>query len=329
MPQNNPLSRPTLEQVRTHEIGKFFEIESDGQRTIKTTTHPRWFEDKENTLQFELSISEEVYNILKHDGTVSKRWKNKKPKWISLKKSKTGKAHWKFHVRTPTGKEKWVDIHTLKRYRTPKEKVGRRPGGMSYKLRREVWRALENPEYTTKLLRNRDLFDKKRKPTKPVSIKLPDLSLALKQFLHEVFIKNLSPSDYDILDKWHKKKETNQEIIEKDLILQYTVPDDVNMLIDIATRRNWKAILTRLIEIRILDKNSQKRNSKKSTENLNLEIIVAEPDDPTQFSCEDCDSLNWIFDHKEGIQYCGDCGVEVSQQLDIEKEVKNREYESD
>ena len=77
MPQNNPLSRPTLEQVRTHEIGKFFEIESDGQRTIKTTTHPRWFEDKENTLQFELSISEEVYNILKHDGTVSKRWKTK------------------------------------------------------------------------------------------------------------------------------------------------------------------------------------------------------------------------------------------------------------
>ena len=113
----------------------------------------------------------------------------------------------------------------------------------------------------------------------------------------------MSPSDYDILDKWHKKKETNQEIIEKDLILQYTVPDDVNMLIDIATRRNWKAILTRLIEIRILDKNSQKRNSKKSTENLNLEIIVAEPDDPTQFSCENCNSLNWIFDHKEGIQY--------------------------
>ena len=76
------------------------------------------------------------------------------------------------------------------------------------------------------------------------------------------FIKNLSPSDYDILDKWHKKKETNQEIIEKDLILQYTVPGDVNMLIDIATRRNWKAILTGLIEIRILDKNSQKEIQK-------------------------------------------------------------------
>ena len=139
----------------------------------------------------------------------------------------------------------------------------------------------------------------------------------------------MSPSDYDILDKWHKKKETNQEIIEKDLILQYTVPGDVNMLIDIATRRNWKAILTGLIEIRILDKNSQKRNPKKSTENLNLEIIVPEPDDPTQFSCEDCNSLNWIFDHKEGIQYCGGCGVVVSQQLDTEKEVKNREYGAD
>ena len=117
--------------------------------------------------------------------------------------------------------------------------------------------------FTAQQINEHLFFDKKRKPTKPVSIKLPDLSLALKQFLHEVFIKNLSPSDYDILDKWHKKKETNQEIIEKDLILQYTVPDDVNMLIDIATRRNWKAILTRLIEIRILDKNSQKRNSKK------------------------------------------------------------------
>ena len=200
---------------------------------------------------------------------------------------------------------------------------------MSYKLRREVWRALENPEYTTKLLRNRDLFEKKRKPTDSVSIKLPDLSLALKQFLHEVFNKNMSSSDYHILDTWHKKRETNQEIIEKDLILQYTVPDDVNMLIDIATRRNWKAILSRLIEIRILDKNSLKRNLKKSTEILNLEIIVPEPDDPTQFSCEVCNSLNWIFDHKEGIQYCGGCGVVVLQQLDIEKEVKNREYDSD
>ena len=109
------------------------------------------------------------------------------------KKKQDWEGSLKFHVRTPTGKEKWVDIHTLKRYRTPKEKVGRRPGGMSYKLRREVWRALENPEYTTKLLRNRDFFDKKRKPTKPVSIKLPDLSLALKQFLHEVFHQKLEP----------------------------------------------------------------------------------------------------------------------------------------
>ena len=324
MTLTNPLSRPTLEQVKTLEIGKFFEIESDGNRTIKTTTHPRWFEDVKHVQQMTLYISEEVSDLLKKDGTVSGRWTNKKPKWISKHNSKTGKAQFLFYVRTPKGKSKYVDIHTLKRYRDPKSKIGRPPSGMAYKLRREAWRALENPKFTVKLLKNKELFEQERGKTKPISIRLPDLSLALKELLFEEFINKLEPSDYHILDKWNKYRDVNQDILERGLILQYSIPNELGLFIEIVTENQWKAILARMIEIRVLDKHAREISSKNKTEINIFETTVYEIDDPTQFSCKECGSLNWKFEHKENIKYCGNCGVVVLQLLDSDEEVMKR-----
>ena len=341
--EDNPLSRPTLDQVRTHQIGKFFEIikwhddlewhdktlkEKDKFKTIKSVTHPTWFEDVRNVKQMTLYLSENVYDLLKSDGTVSGRWTNKKPKWISKNKSETGEAHFVFYVRTPKGNSKYVDYETLKRYRTPKSKVGRPPSGFSYKLRREVWRALENPEYTIKLLKNRKMFEKDREKTKSISVRLPDLSLALKELLREFLIPKINSSDYHILDKWVKYRDVNLDLQERDVILEYSSSKDLELLIDIVAERQWKAILTRIVELRVLDKASKGKKSNPDNEINIVECIDVEIDDPTQFSCNECNSFNWEYDHVKNKKYCGNCGIEVEDLFSTEYEVEKRIYEN-
>jgi hypothetical protein len=308
---DNPLSKPTLKQLRTHQIGKFFEIVDNDQKITKTVTHPRWFESPGNVKQMEISLSEEVYEILMSDGKVSGRWKDKRPRWVPGYKSDTGKGYYKYHVRTPKGKEIYVDIKNLERYRTPKKNVGRRPGGMAYKLRREVWRALEGIEYTTSLLRDKELFEKSRAKTRRVSIILPDLTLALLQFLKMDLIKNLKDSEHFILEKWKEYRDVRTHFFQDNLKIKDLKPHELDKFLEVVTEKHWKAIVARLVELRILkDKQQGKISSNKDSIQI-FEVKIV--DDPTDFKCQECQSFDWTYDLEKGEICCGRCGLVVEE----------------
>ena len=306
--------------MRTHQIGKFFEIVDNGQKITKTVTHPRWFESPENVKQMEISLSEEVYEILKSDGKVSSRWKDKRPRWVSGYKSDTGKGYWEFYVRKPKGEGIYVHRDNLERYRKVKQNVGRRHGGMSYKLRREVWRALEGIEYTTSLLRDKELFEKSKAKTRPVSILLPDLSLALLQFLKIDLIKNLKDSEHFIKEKWKEYRDVRIHFFQDNMKIKDLKLHELDDFLEVVTEKHWKAIVASLVELRILkDKQQGKISSNKDSIQRFEEKIV---DDPTDFKCQECQSFDWEYDKIKSETICGRCGLVVEEDPEPARGVK-------
>ena len=311
MPNNNVLSKPTLEQLRTHQIGKFYEIVEDEQKITKSVTHPRWFEDDENVKQMSLYLSEEVHDILKSDGKVSGRWKDKRPRWIPGYKSKTGKGYWEFYVRKGRRKGIYVRRDNLERYRKIKQNVGRRPGGMAYKLRREVWKALENSEYTTAQLRDKELFERNRGKKKSISIRLPDLSLALLQFLKSDLIKKLKVSELFILEKWKEYRDVKNHFFQDNMKIEDLEGEELDKFLEVVTEKHWKAIVTSLVELRILKNKQQGEIStdKDSIHRFEDKIV----DDPTDFKCQECESFDWAYDKVKSETICGRCGLVVDE----------------
>ena len=90
---------PTLRTLRNHEVGKFYNLnEAKETRTIKTLTLPPWMKYGRPK---KFSIDSNILEILKNDGTKSKRHTVKKPKWVPGRGG--NKGYYLCHVRIPSG----------------------------------------------------------------------------------------------------------------------------------------------------------------------------------------------------------------------------------
>ena len=136
------LLTPSLNDVRTYQIGKFLDYSlsvSGGKKSktlfgLKSVVHPQWFEHRHTTQQMDLYLSEKALAFLLSEGKVSGRWTRKR-KWRKKENQESGKGEWYYKYRTPKSTT-W--IAASQRSSGQKGKPGRKPAGDAYRVRRDV-----------------------------------------------------------------------------------------------------------------------------------------------------------------------------------------------
>ena len=303
---------PSLETVRTHKVGVFKELNGkNDSRSIKTVTLPPWLK---NGMDSRISIDKNIYDILKNDGTKSRRHSGKRPRWIRGANGEKGK--WLCYVRTPNNKGKWTDGVTAKKGYN--KKAGRKEGGMAYKIRREMWRVLSiNDDYFVSLLDCDETWNQsnKQRPCKRVSCKIVDLSCALGELLQlcsRKTKKKFFSKSFVIM--WYRKsgKEFEQDLDDEE-VYAWALENETDF-IKIIVEKHWRPILARLLEILV-----KKRYERKEMSDLNIQeaddVIIVEnnPED-----CSDCDEPDFEKDDKTNQIYCRNCGYIAGIELSYE-----------
>ena len=322
--QTGRLLTPSLYEVRHHQVGKFIDYaisipKSKKQKAIfhiKTTTHPKWFEQKHATNQVDLYISQKAVDLLKRDGKISKRWSRKR-QWRKKKNSGKEKGEYIYKSRTPKGT---VWIAASQRTDGQKGKSGRKAGGMAYKVRREAWRILANQGQISKLLKEPIHSLRERKPTGKIPLRIPNLSAAIEEIIISEIWPNLHDDRERVVNEWLnlngvrsflKKQRVDDELCDKFAkgILSDT---ERNKIIHLVCNRNWKAILARWIELKVLT--SMPSTNPKTDQTTVSEQTIESKCDPY------CVGQEFEYDRGKGEIWCQNCGL-VARQFTSEERI--------
>ena len=307
------LIHPTLNTVRTHQVGRFYDLsQPKGVRPIKSLTLPRWMKDDQDK---KFSIDEQAVEFLQNDGTASTRHRTKRPKWVPKRNGKGG--YYLCHVRTPGGKTQWVS-GKLARERFNR-RAGRKESGMAYKVRREFWRVLARPEDDRRLLEDDTVWkkSKKERKCKPVSCRVVDLSLALREYLSVALFKNGIIVNRNFALMWFRELKSlfEQGLDDEEVIVWIQLNPD-QYLTTICNER-WGAILSRLIETAVHQRKNHSSNDRQTLSDAelspeNLEIFQIQGDE-----CEECGEYDWVYASSKGEMACGNCGL-VSEDIEMD-----------
>ena len=255
------LIRPTLQTVRTHQVGRFHDLsQPKGIRSIKSLTLPMWLKDGQYK---QFSIDEQVVEFLQNDGTKSTRHRTKRPKWVPKRNGRGG--HYLCHVRTPDGRTQWVN-GKLARERFNR-RAGRKESGMAYKIRREVWRVLARAEDDRRLLEDDTVWkkSKKQRQCKTVSCRVVDLSLALHEYLSVALFKNGIIVNRRFALLWFRElKGSFEPGLDDDEAIVWIQLNPDRYLTTICNER-WGAVLSRLVETAVHQRRHQSKYGSKDS----------------------------------------------------------------
>ena len=306
------LTCPSLKTVRTHKVGVFKQInEKKDSRSIKTVTLPPWLKDASYS---KINIHKEIYDLLKNDGTKSKRHSGKRPRWIRGENGEKGK--WLCYVRTPNNKGKWTDGVTAKKGYN--KKAGRKEGGMAYKIRREMWRVLSiNDDYFVSLLDCDESWTQsnKERPCKRVSCKIVDLSCALGELLRLCSRKTKNKFfSKSFVIAWYRKsgREFEQDLDDEEAYA-WALENETDF-IKIIVAKHWRPILSRLLEILVKKRDKRKEMSESNSQEVD-DVIILE-DNPED--CSDCNEPDFEKDDKTNQIICINCGYVAGIELSYE-----------
>ena len=221
------------------------------------------------------------------------------------------------HVRTPDGQTRWVSGKLAReRYN---RRAGRRESGLAYKVRREVWRVLARPEDDRRLLEDDTVWkkSKKERKCKPVTCRVVDLSLALREYLSVALFKNGIIVNRNFALLWFRELRSlfEQGLDDEEAIGWIQLHPD-QYLATICENR-WGAILSRLIETAVHQRKNRPSNDRQTTSDAelspeNLEIFQIQGDE-----CEECGEYDWAYDASKGEMACGKCGL-VTKEIEMD-----------
>jgi hypothetical protein len=313
------LSKPTLTTVQTHQTGFFYYPKkvNNGWKTIKSIVHPKWFEQKEFTKQYTISLDSRVVAAL--DQEHGKRWTSKEPKWVMKKNDPNGVGFWLYHVRTGMkGKERWVRSEDLHRFRDKQSNVGRPASGRAYKVRRAIWRTLVSSNLSSALKHYGHRAPGRKEV---VSLRLPDLSLAVFELLKAHF--PFTEEHLHVLTAWSKLKNVNWFESHDVRPLLYAERRDQLAFLKHVSETSWKAVLAGLLEGRYADQTVVSNDVGQMEENENNSLLlngqlgsnVIIPKHAFEWAdtCTHCKAKAWTYckPHEYGFAKCGVCGLVI------------------
>jgi len=324
------LKSPSLEDVRRFEVGKFLKEggrikgnkDVESIREIKSLVHPKWFEEKAYTNPEKWSISQKTYDFIKNDKKTTRRWRTTKV-WVKKENSNTGKGYWAKRIRAPKKKYwKWVPYSELKSEQMGAP--GRKPGGMAYKIRREIWKLLTSPGIILNLLKNEDLNNIERGPiyrtkggSDGVSVPTPHLETALREMIENDIWPKLGSHKMRIAKKWceHRNIKRFLDLEEREAFIEGKLDsEDELKIIRFICEKSWHVILINWLELKIYSEHLVKdRESMYSIYAKQYTNVDSDEGDYEKVIVQDdrCDCLYWIRveDHEKGEIWCGHCGL--------------------
>ena len=353
--RKNRLQKPSLEEVRTVETGRFLNYDHPiptpkGTRkrwlTKGLPVHPPWFEDEETTVPGSIYLHPRAGELLRAWKVRSERLRQIR-KW--RRKDVTGKekGEWIYQQNTPKGT---TYVSKENRYDSEKNNSGMKPGKFAYKVRREVWRTFFDGKKVAKLLSNRKLDLGNEQKAKCHSFRIPDLGKALYQLIiHEVW-PNLGDQRNRVALEWSNynkvKRHINEE--ERELFSNGLLDtDDNNRILKLICEYHWRRILRDFVERRIIEEHSTFEDiltpfeeDRNLTSEENLQIFYTKLHKTLRekgFSQKDnfkhsgkklspicdpgCSGSDYAEDEELYVKYCKNCGT-----VDIPFHTAERDY---
>ena len=258
------LLTPSLNDVRTYQIGKFLDYSlsvSGGKKSktvfrLKSVVHPQWFEHHHTTQQMDLYLSEKALAFLLSERKVSGRWTRKR-KWRKKENQESGKGEWYYKYRTPKGTT-W--IAASQRSSGQKGKPGRKPGGDAYKVRRDTWRIFAGGKGRIARLLEDSLHEpKEQNSKKKFPIRLPNLSVAVEELIISEIWPELIYNREHLVNSWLNLRGVRSYLLKHDVdseachlfskgLLEVGMRDRIIHLI---CQKHWRKILVQWIELEI------------------------------------------------------------------------------
>jgi len=296
--------RPTLEEVR-----------ASGSTFYGVRVHPR----KWDSLVTEggvppfstLYVSKEILNRVRKER--GRRWTLKPRVWDRKNR------RWKYRIRHKPHLKKddeWDDgekvrwmWYTQEQWRDREiRNLNGVPHGNAYKIRREVWRVLNDTDVVSRLLL-REGHD--RGKLVRVTVSMPDLSLAIT----ELFLNELLPKigegalDPEAVFLVLPTRGPGSGDIQR--VFQKAVGGEIDEeKFGRVVNKSWRSIITKLIELHFLD-----RWEKKEGVEQELKEWVPPPTWPQhkeiESECGECNSRKLVFDEDRSELYCGNCGYMI------------------
>lgn len=324
------LKTPSLEDVRRFEVGKFLmgggrikgnkDVESI--REIKSLVHPKWFEEKAYTNPEKWSISQKTFDYIKNDKKVRRRWRTVKI-WVKKEKSKTGKGYWAKRIRAPKKAHwKWVPYSELTKEQ--KGKPGRKTGGMSYKIRREIWKLIASPGLILNLLKDESLSNIERGPifktgkSTGKSAPTPHLETALREMIERDIWPKLGSHKMRIAKVWCEHRNVNRflDSEEREAFIEGNLDyaEEIE-IIRLICEKSWRVILINWLELKIYSENLFKdKEAMYSIYSKQYDNVDSDEGDYEIIVQDDrCDCGYWIELEDEKDIWCGTCGLVISE----------------
>ena len=326
------LLTPSLNDVRTYQIGKFLDYSlsvSGGKKSktlfrLKSVVHPKWFEHHHTTQQMDLYLSAEALHFLTSESTVSGRWKRKR-KWRKKAHNSNEKGEWYYQKHTPKG-SKW--LAGSQRTSGQKGKAGRKPSGDAYRVRRDVWRILSsNKGFLPKLLEDSLHNSKERKPVKKFPVRLPNLSVAIEEIIIGEIWPELIYNREKLVNGWLNLRGVRSYLLEhgfdSEVCNQFSkgilAERERNHIIHLICKKHWRKLLAHWVEIGIFSRHlSYDGSLLKEISDMHkyrLQSKVEKGSKQEKACYFDCDCLsknqkpNIHVDERRGIIVCDNCNV--------------------
>ena len=264
------LKNPSLEDVRRFEVGKFLKgggrikgnKDVESIREIKSLVHPKWFEEKAYTNPEKWSISQKTYDFIKNDKKTTRRWRTTKV-WVEKANSKTDEGYWAKRIRTPKKAHwKWVPYSELTKEQ--KGKPGRKTGGVSYKIRREIWKLIASPGLILNLLKDESLSNIERGPifktgkSTGKSVPTPHLETALREMIERDIWPKLGSHKMRIAKVWceHRNVKRFLDSEEREAFIEGNLDyaEEIE-IIRLICKKSWRVILINWLELKIYSAN--------------------------------------------------------------------------
>ena len=326
------LLTPSLNDVRTYQIGKFLDYSlsvSGGKKSktlfgLKSVVHPQWFEHRHTTQQMDLYLSEKALAFLLSEGKVSGRWTRKR-KWRKKENQESGKGEWYYKYRTPKSTT-W--IAASQRSSGQKGKPGRKPGGDAYKVRRDTWRIFAGGKGRIARLLEDSLHEpKEQNSKKKFPIRLPNLSVAVEELIISEIWPELIYNREHLVNSWLNLRGVRKYLLKHDVdseachlfskgLLEVGMRDHIIHLI---CQKHWRKLLAQWVELGIFSRHLSydgfNLNDLSDMHNYQLQR-KEEKDHKPETSCFfDCDCLpkgdepNLQVDVHRCILVCDNCNI--------------------
>lgn len=323
------LLTPSLNDVRTHQIGKFldFSLSVSGSKKTKTVfhlksvVHPKWFEHHHTTQQMNLYLSEKALDFLASDGKVSGRWARKR-QWRKKEDNNSDKGEWYYKYRTPKG-SKW--IAASERSRGQKGKSGRKPGGNAYRVRRETWRVFAGGKGRIAGLLEKSLHEPEKKHVKKkLPIRLPNLSIAVEEIIISEIWPALVYNREHLVNNWLNLRGVRKYLQKYDVDSEQCQlfskglleAEQRNRVIRLICQKHWRKILAQWIELEIFSRHTHPEvhliNEISNFHEHTIEKKVSKGEKNSYFfecDCLEAEKVKPLFDEVRGEIYCRSCGV--------------------